>query len=113
MKRTKLDDRILPAYTKGEEICNMTTHTIGVGLSIIAIILLPIFAAKNHNPLGVVGRINFCHFNVNFILYVKYISWLKSKIKRQKSFSGIGPLCYFLTNCRFIYSYVFMYIKKI
>ena len=27
MTRTKLADRILPTYTKGEEICNMVTHT--------------------------------------------------------------------------------------
>lgn len=26
MIRTKLKDRILPAYTKGEEIFNMTSH---------------------------------------------------------------------------------------
>ena len=27
MKRTKLDDRVLPVYTKGEEIFNMVTHS--------------------------------------------------------------------------------------
>ena len=29
MKRTKLDDRVLPVYTKGEEIFNMVTHIVG------------------------------------------------------------------------------------
>ena len=32
MKRIKLDDRILPRYTKGEEIFNMVTHIVGGGL---------------------------------------------------------------------------------
>ena len=29
MKRTKLDDRVLPNYTRGEEIFNMVTHIVG------------------------------------------------------------------------------------
>ena len=29
MKRTKLDDRLLPDYTRGEEIFNMVTHIVG------------------------------------------------------------------------------------
>ena len=35
MKRTKLCDRKLPVYTKGEEIMNMVTHIVGGGLAII------------------------------------------------------------------------------
>ena len=35
MKRTKLKDRILPTYTKGEEIFNMTTHIVGASVSIM------------------------------------------------------------------------------
>ena len=31
MKRTKLDDRVLPEYTRGEEIFNMVTHIVGWG----------------------------------------------------------------------------------
>lgn len=29
MKRIKLNDRVLPKYTKGEEIFNMVTHIVG------------------------------------------------------------------------------------
>ena len=29
MKRTKIKDRVLPTYTKGEEIFNMTSHIVG------------------------------------------------------------------------------------
>lgn len=59
MKRIKLSDRILPNYTKGEEIFNMTTHIVGGALSIVALVLLPIFAAKHHNIYGIVSGIIF------------------------------------------------------
>ena len=36
MQRIKLRDRILPTYTKGEEIFNMVSHIVGAGLGIIA-----------------------------------------------------------------------------
>lgn len=35
MKRTKLSERILPCYTKSEEVMNTVTHIIGGGLSCI------------------------------------------------------------------------------
>ena len=43
MQRTKLKDRILPTYTKGEEIFNMVTHIVGGALGIVALILCIIF----------------------------------------------------------------------
>ena len=55
MKRTKLKDRILPKYTKGEEIFNMTSHIVGAVLGIVALVLCIIFAAIHHNPYGVVA----------------------------------------------------------
>ena len=39
MKRTKLKDRVLPAYTKGEEIMNMVTHIVGGGLGLMMLAL--------------------------------------------------------------------------
>lgn len=38
-KRIKLSDRLLPDYTKGEEIMNMVTHIVGGGLGVIALAL--------------------------------------------------------------------------
>ena len=38
-KRIKLRDRLLPDYTKGEEIMNMVTHIVGGSLGIIALAL--------------------------------------------------------------------------
>ena len=55
MKRTKLDDRILPTYTKGEEIFNMTSHIIGGVLGIVATILCVVFAAIQGDAYGVVS----------------------------------------------------------
>lgn len=55
MKRTALRDRMLPSYTKGEEIFNMVTHIIGGALGITYLVLCVIMAARNHNPYGVVS----------------------------------------------------------
>lgn len=55
MKRTKLNDRQLPKYTKGEEIFNMVSHIIGVMLGIIATILCIIFSVRKNNIYGIVG----------------------------------------------------------
>ena len=54
MTRTKLKDRILPTYSKGEEIFNMTSHIIGAVLGIVAIVLCATFAAIRDNGYGVV-----------------------------------------------------------
>ena len=54
-KRTKLCDRLLPNYTRAEEIMNMVTHIVGGGLGILALALCVIRAAIHANPWGVVG----------------------------------------------------------
>jgi len=54
-KRTKLADRKLPNYTKGEEIFNMVTHIVGGALGITALVLCVVFAAVHGNVYGVVS----------------------------------------------------------
>ena len=49
MKRTRLRDRELPDYTKGEERMNMVTHIVGGGLGVAALTLCVIFAAIREN----------------------------------------------------------------
>ena len=44
MKRTKLKDRILPDYTKGEELMNTITHIVGFFLGIGALVLASLIA---------------------------------------------------------------------
>ena len=55
MKRTALKDRILPNYTKGEEIFNMVTHIVGGALGVVYLVLCVTIAAIHHNVYGVVG----------------------------------------------------------
>lgn len=46
--RTKLEDRVLPSYTKGEEIFNMVSHIVGGAVAIAALSLCVVFAVLNH-----------------------------------------------------------------
>jgi len=55
MKRTKLSDRILPDYTRGEECMNMVTHIVGGALGFVALVLCVVRAALNHNIWGIVS----------------------------------------------------------
>lgn len=55
MQRTKLADRTLPDYTKGEEIFNMVSHIVGGAVGVTALVLCVIFAALHGNVYGVVG----------------------------------------------------------
>lgn len=55
MTRTKLKDRVLPTYTKGEEIFNMVSHIVGGALGIVAVVLCVIMAALHNNVYGIVG----------------------------------------------------------
>ena len=51
-KRTKLADRIMPRYSKGEEQMNMITHIVGGGLGVMALFLCVGRAALHHNGWG-------------------------------------------------------------
>ena len=55
MTRTKLDDRVLPTYSKGEEITNMTSHIVGAAFGIVATVLCIVTAASHSNGYGVVS----------------------------------------------------------
>ncbi len=55
MKRTRLKDRVLPFYTKGEEIFNMTSHIVGVVLGIVATVLCVTISAIHKNAYAIVS----------------------------------------------------------
>lgn len=55
MARTKLKDRQLPNYTKGEEIFNMVTHIVGGGIGVVATALCIIIGAIHKNIFGVIS----------------------------------------------------------
>ena len=59
MARTKLADRLLPDYTKGEEIFNMVTHIVGGSLGIVALVLCTVFASVHNNGYGIISGIIF------------------------------------------------------
>lgn len=55
MSRTPLNKRTLPDYTKGEEIANMVTHTVGGGIGIIITVLSILIAVYHKNIYGLVS----------------------------------------------------------
>ena len=96
MKRIKLNDRVLPIYTKGEEIFNMTSHIVGGALGIVAIVLCIVFAAVHGNGYGVVsGAI----YGVTMILLYTMSSiyhGLKPERKSKKVFQVLDHCSIFL-----------------
>lgn len=64
-KRTKLADRQLPTYSKGEEVFNMVSHIVGAALGIAALVLCVITAAMGHSAIGVVSS---CIYGATLIL---------------------------------------------
>ena len=55
VKRTKLRDRALPDYTRGEENFNMISHIAGGAVGVAALVLCVVVAALHRNAWGVVG----------------------------------------------------------
>lgn len=55
MKRTKLKDRNLPDYTRGEEIFNMVSHIVGGAFGIAALATCVVKAFFNHDAYQVVS----------------------------------------------------------
>ena len=80
MKRTKLDDRVLPTYSKGEEIFNMVSHIVGAALGIPQMIILMVIAGNHNNPSGVISsnfKLYFWNVNYNIIYNFSDLSWIK------------------------------------
>ena len=86
MPRTKLADRILPSYTKGEEICNMVSHIVGGVLGIVAIVLCTVAATKNNNVYGIVSGAIFGTTMVLLYTMSSIYHGLNPKLKAKKVF---------------------------
>ena len=54
MKRTRLSERKLPNYTRGEEQMNMITHIAGGVMGVTALVLCILCALRNRNTYGIV-----------------------------------------------------------
>lgn len=57
MRRTKIDDRKLPGFTRREEIGNMITHIVGAAFGLAVLVLCSVFAGLRHNYWGIAGGI--------------------------------------------------------
>ena len=96
MNRTKLSERILPTYTKGEEVFNMVSHIVGSVVGIVAIVLCAVVAAKHHNTYGVVSGVI---FGVTLLILYTMSSiyhGLNPKLKAKKVFQVIDHCSIFL-----------------
>jgi len=60
MKRTCLRDRLLPKYTKGEEIMNMVTHISGGGLAVIGSLFCMIAVCRLGGWANILGAAIYC-----------------------------------------------------
>lgn len=55
--RTKLRDRKMPVYTRGEELFNMISHIVGGAIGVAALVLCVVVSALRHNGYGLAGSI--------------------------------------------------------
>lgn len=96
MKRVKLSERVLPKYTKGEEIFNMVSHIIGGALGIVAIVLCAIVGAINKNVYGIVSGVIFGASLVLLYTMSSIYHGLSPNIKAKKVFQVIDHCSIFL-----------------
>ncbi len=96
MTRTKLKDRVLPIYTKGEEIFNMTSHIVGGGFGIIALILCIVFSAIHRNGYAVVSSIIYGISMIVLYTMSSIYHGLKPEGKAKKVFQILDHCSIFL-----------------
>lgn len=65
MQRTKLANRTLPDYTRGEEIFNMVSHIAGGGLGLSVLVISVIYSALHRDAWAVVGS---CIYGASMIM---------------------------------------------
>ena len=96
MKRTKLSDRILPNYTKGEEIFNMVSHIVGGVAGIVTIVLCSVFGGIHGNPYGVVSGIIFGVSMIFLYTMSSIYHGLSPKLKSKKVFQILDHCAIFV-----------------
>ncbi len=84
MKRIKLEDRVLPTYTKGEEIFNMTSHIVGAGFAVIALILCVTFSIIRNNTYGLISSIIYGTTMILLYTMSSIYHGLSPKLKAKK-----------------------------
>ena len=92
MTRTKLKDRILPDYTKGEEIFNI----VGGSFGIVALVLCIVFAAIHHNGYAVVSSAIYGVMMIILYTMSSIYHGLKPQRKAKKVFQVLDHCSIFL-----------------
>jgi len=96
MKRTKLCDRILPTYSKGEEIFNMVSHIVGGVIGIAVLVLCVVFAAIHGNGYGVVSSSIYGATIIILYTMSSIYHGLNPELKAKKVFQIIDHCSIFL-----------------
>lgn len=96
MTRTKLADRVLPKYSKGEEIMNMTSHIVGAAFGLVAMILCIVFAAIHENSYGVVSAVIYGFTMILLYIMSSIYHGLSPKLKGKKVMQVLDHCSIFL-----------------
>lgn len=96
MKRTKIDDRVLPEYTRGEEIFNMVSHIVGAAVGLIVIISSCIVGTLRHNIYGIVTGIVFGLSMVILYSMSSIYHGLNPNLKAKKIFQVLDHCAIFI-----------------
>lgn len=96
MLRTKLSERELPDYTKGEEIFNMVSHIAGGAIGIAALVLCVVFAALHRNVYGVVASAIYGATMIILYTMSSIYHGLKPHLMAKKVFQVIDHCSIFL-----------------
>lgn len=96
MKRTKLADRVLPIYTKGEEIFNMVSHIVGGAAGIATIVLCSVFGAIRGNAYGIISGVIFGVSMIFLYTMSSLYHGLKPNSKSKKVFQILDHCAIFV-----------------
>jgi len=95
-KRTKLADRKLPDYTRGEEIFNMVSHIVAAAFAIPIMILCIIRGAIEHGAAGVLTGLAFSLSMLGLFTFSAIYHGLNPKVRAKKVMQIIDHCSIFL-----------------
>ena len=96
MKRIPLKERLLPDYTKGEEIFNMVSHIVGGAVGVCAVVLCVIMAALHHNGYAIAGSIVYGTSMIVLYACSSIYHGLSPKLMAKKVFQVIDHCAIFI-----------------
>ena len=94
--RTKLKDRKLPDYTKGEEIFNMVSHIVGAAFAVPILVLCVIRGAIEYGAAGVLTGLAFSISMLTLFTMSAIYHGLNPKVRAKKVMQIIDHCSIFL-----------------